>query len=314
MLPVLARLLGTDLNTLLSFQEDLTCEEVEEITGHITEIAEAESFEDAYAYGMGKVAEYPNSYHLMLNVGVILESILLMKADSKINYLKEQREIENLYQRALASSEEYVVIQAKAMLISKYREKEAYEKAQELIDTFPDESLINKAQVQISTWVAQKKYQDAGELAEQQMIKLIGEVYGTLLTLMELAIKEERIDDAKRIAGIYKNTAMKFEMWEYGWYVGDIQLYTSLQDWDKFIETMERMLLSLKKEWSPIGSVIFHYTDFGKKQGEEDLRGMLRDMILNGVYADEETAFLKEDPRFQEMLERVDIYKLLPVK
>ena len=32
---------------------------------------------------------------------------------------------------------------------------------------------------------------------------------------------------------------------------------------------------------------------------------MLRDMILNGIYSDQETAFLKDDPRFLEMLERV---------
>lgn len=308
LLPVLARLLGTDLNTLLSFREDLTREEVEEIVGEIRRRSEQMSFEEAYIYGMEKVTEFPNSYSLLLNVGVILEGVLLMKEDVKSKYARERKEIENLYQRALASPEEGIASQAKVMLISAYRERKEYEKAQELIDTLPDASFVDKTQVQISTWIAQKKYEDAGRLAEQQMTKIIGDVYGTLLTLMELAMKEGRIEDAKKIGEIYKKTAMQFEMWEYGWYVGDIQLYSSLEDWDKFLETLELMLLSLKKEWSPSGSVVFHYTDVdrsSKKEEGKEMGAMLRDMILNGIYSDQETAFLKDDPRFLEMLERV---------
>ena len=68
LLPVLARLLGTDLNTLLSFREDLTREEVEEIVGEIRRRSEQMSFEEAYAYGMEKVTEFPNSYSLLLKM------------------------------------------------------------------------------------------------------------------------------------------------------------------------------------------------------------------------------------------------------
>lgn len=185
LLPVLARLLGTDLNTLLSFREDLTREEVEEIVGEIRRRSEQMSFEEAYAYGMEKVTEFPNSYSLLLNVGVILEGVLLMEEDVKSKYARERKEIENLYQRALASPKEGIANQAKVMLISAYRERKEYEKAQELIDTLPDASFVDKTQVQISTWIAQKKYEDAGRLAEQQMTKIIGDVYGTLLTLMD---------------------------------------------------------------------------------------------------------------------------------
>ena len=188
------------MNTLLSFREDLTREEVEEIVGEIRRRSEQMSFEEAYAYGMEKVTEFPNSYSLLLNVGVILEGVLLMEEDVKSKYARERKEIENLYQRALASPEEGIANQAKVMLISAYRERKEYEKAQELIDTLPDASFVDKTQVQISTWIAQKKYEDAGRLAEQQMTKIIaGMYYGTLLTLMELAMKEGRIEMPKRL-------------------------------------------------------------------------------------------------------------------
>lgn len=310
LLPILARILGTDLNTLLSFQENLTEQEVSEIIRHITEVANEKSFEEAYAQAMKKAAEYPNSHILMLNIGLILEGILIMNGNLTSEYQKEQEEIERLYRRAMESSDERVGNQAKTMLISKYRERKEYDKAQELIDTFHDESPIDKRQVQARILMAQEKYEEAGKLTEQKLIKLISDLYGTLLTLVELAVKEKRLEDAKKIAEIYKRNAMQFEMWEFGWYSADIQLYSSLEDWDRFLETLELMLSSLKKECSPQKSGLFHYTDFSKQKeerGNKELGAKMQTMILNGLYRDEATAFLKDDPRLQEILERVGL-------
>ena len=59
LLPPLARLLGVDLNTLLSFQEELTKEEVDQFVGELYAIIPEQGFDAVYEMGMKKLSEYP---------------------------------------------------------------------------------------------------------------------------------------------------------------------------------------------------------------------------------------------------------------
>ena len=61
LLPALARLLGTDLNTLLSFQEELTEEEIGAFANVLGERAQQEGCEAAFRLARDKLREYPNS-------------------------------------------------------------------------------------------------------------------------------------------------------------------------------------------------------------------------------------------------------------
>jgi transcriptional regulator with XRE-family HTH domain len=54
-LPVLARLLHTDLNTLLSFQEDLTAEEITCFTNDLDKMIREEGYEAAFQRGMDEI-------------------------------------------------------------------------------------------------------------------------------------------------------------------------------------------------------------------------------------------------------------------
>lgn len=60
-------------------------------------------------------------------------------------------------------------------------------------------------------------------------------------------------------------------------------------------------------------SPLYHYKEFKPEEEEQEenrLGDMMRTMILNAIYQDEHTAFLKDDPRFLNMLKRVDEQKI----
>ena len=61
LLPPLARLLEVDLNTLLSFQEELTEEEIGAFANVLGERAQQEGCEAAFRLARDKLREYPNS-------------------------------------------------------------------------------------------------------------------------------------------------------------------------------------------------------------------------------------------------------------
>ena len=129
------------------------------------------------------------------------------------------------------------------------------------------------------------------------------------MMLMELALKEGRVEDAEYIVKRYEETSRGFDMWEYGWYVARFELYTELGRWDEFLEVLEKILLTLKEGWKPMKSPLYHYKEFKPEEEEQEgkrLGDMMRTMILNAIYQDEHTAFLKDDPRFINMLKRVD--------
>ena len=70
LLPVLARTLGVDLNTLLSFQEDLSDEEIGQFLNLLYEVSEGEGCQAAFRLARDKLREYPNSDKLAYNAHV----------------------------------------------------------------------------------------------------------------------------------------------------------------------------------------------------------------------------------------------------
>jgi transcriptional regulator with XRE-family HTH domain len=311
LLSPLARLLGVDLNTLLSFHEDLSEKEVQLFVSRLSKVAEEDGFEAAYREAYEKVKEYPRSYNLMLNVGATLEGLLLLgKAESKEE--KVTKWIEELYLGASKSDDSSISDQARSMLISKYRGREEYDKAQQLLDSLPDKNFVDKEQIQANLLFDQGKYEEAGKLTEGHLISGVSDIYASLIMLMELALKEGRIEDAEYIVKRYEETSKGFDMWEYGWYVARFELYTELERWDEFLEVLEKILLTLKEGWKPMKSPLYHYKEFKPEEEEQEgnrLGDMMRTMILNAIYQDEHTAFLKDDPRFLNMLKRVDEQK-----
>ena len=69
LLPVLARTLGVDLNTLLSFQEDLTDQEIGLFLNQLYETSQEAGCGAAFQLARDKLREYPNSDKLALQRG-----------------------------------------------------------------------------------------------------------------------------------------------------------------------------------------------------------------------------------------------------
>lgn len=78
LLPALARLLGTDLNTLLSFKEDLTNIEINKFSNELMAIASEKCIDRAFEIAMNKIYEYPNCDSLILITAATLEGIVQM--------------------------------------------------------------------------------------------------------------------------------------------------------------------------------------------------------------------------------------------
>ena len=91
LLPALARLLDTDLNTLLSFQDDLSEKEVVLFMNEVSETMEKDGYEAGYLLADEKLKEYPTCDLLISNLAMLLDGALMLYGGSTKRKYSNQR-------------------------------------------------------------------------------------------------------------------------------------------------------------------------------------------------------------------------------
>ena len=136
LLPTLARTLGVDLNTLLSFQEDLTQEEIGQFLNTLYETSRQEGTLTAFAMARAKLREFPNNDRLAYSVAGLLEGILALQPEKHGEEREEQEgEIAALYERCAGSADPRVAEWAAYTLASRCIGRDELERGEELLRT-----------------------------------------------------------------------------------------------------------------------------------------------------------------------------------
>lgn len=256
LLPALARLLDTDLNTLLSFQEDLSDREIALFLNELSELSEKEG-------------------------------------------------VETLYVRALDSSDSAIQNQAKAMLISRYMGRKEYDRAQELLNSLPEQDFFDKKQIQVNLLIELGKLGEAAKAAEEKLLSATNEIHATLMSLMEIAIKEDRIDDAEYIANVSKKGADLFDLWEYNSYVAHFQLYLVTKQRKKVLKILVSMLKSLTHKWEINQSPLYRHIK--TKEVDKTFGPKMQKTLIDSLRHDEDSAYWRENQELEKVLEEFEI-------
>ena len=258
-LPALARLLDTDLNTLLSFQDDLTEQEVALFLNQVSDVIEQNGFAAGYDLAVSKLREFPTCDQLVCSLAMLLDGALTIK-DPKDGRLEEYRSaILSLYRRAASSSKAPIREQALSRLIADALERQDYAGAQALLDSVSDPSPVDKRQIQANIFIAQGELPRAAKTMEEKLLSANNEIHAALMTLMEIAIKENRLDDADSIAKVDKQAAEIFDLWEYNRYVAQFQLYSACGNRAGCLKLLVPMLRSLTKKWDINRSPLYRH-------------------------------------------------------
>lgn len=303
LLPALARLLDTDLNTLLSFQDDLTDKEVAIFLNQVSETIEKEGFAAGYDLAIAKLKEYPTCDQLVCQVAMLMDGALILK-EPKDDCLEEYRtEIMSLYKRAARSDNIQIKEQALSHLISNAIQRKNYIEAQALLDSISDPSPVDKKQIQAKMYIEQGELSKAAKTIEEKLLFLNTEAHETLLSLMDVAIKDKRFDDAEYIANVDEQATKIFDLWEYNIYLAHFQLYLALKDRTKLLKTFVPMIKSLTKRWDVNKSLLYQHIQ--TKEVDEDFGKKLQKNILKSISGDEEASFLKDSPELEDILKDV---------
>lgn len=299
LLPALARLLKTDLNTLMSFNEDLTDIEVKDFVNQINKITQKQGYETAFEIAINKIQEYPTCEKLIYSVVLYLNGALFLYSVTNQEHYKKI--FETYYEQMSTSTVTEIRETALSMLISYNRERKNFSKAEELINSLQPPSLDKEKQLAV-LYTQQGKYVEAEKIWEHKLLSSVADIQTALISMMEIAVNENRNSDAIFYADLYETVSNQFHISKWISYVAQFQLAVIKKDENKCLWVLRKMLPHLKAKWNPQDSPLYQ-----KMQGNDvtALSNQLANMILNELKTSEEFSFIRENEKLGELIEEL---------
>ncbi|MEZ3505453.1 MAG: helix-turn-helix domain-containing protein [Lachnospiraceae bacterium] len=210
MLAPIARLLGISLDTLLTFQGDLTDEEVNDLIKILNRKLETEEFEEAFQWARRQMEQYPDCEHLLLWMSVELMGYQWCGFQGK----GHDTYFLSVLQRLLGSGEETIRTTAAECLYNYYMQQEKYDRAETYLSYFSVQSPERKrkeALLYARTGRVEEAYRSYEELlfSESQILQIV------FSSMMSMRLKEQDLEKAAYLAEKRVQLVRLFEMGRY---------------------------------------------------------------------------------------------------
>ena len=296
LLAPIARLLGISTDTLLSFHEELTEEEVKQIVCEVDAKLKNEPYEEVFQWAKEKLEQYPNCEALIWQIAVILDSQRMVREIPDAEQYDEY--LCSLYVRVLYSEDETLRNRAADSLFGFYMRKKQYDKAEQYLEYFSlqnPERKRKQAEIYSETNRTREAYQAYEELLFEEYQMVSGALHGMYM----LAMRDNDMDKAHMLVKKQEEIAGCFEMGKYHAVSTRLELATVEKDTETVIATMQDMLSSLEQICGFCHSPLYEHMKF--REPREEFLEELRNNLLD-CFRDEETyGFLKHDKRWQEL-------------
>lgn len=142
LVPALARLLKTDLNTLMCFHEDPTREEIAQYMNEVAEISRKDGGEAAFERVRKLVEEYPSCGELLCQMAAMLQGMAVLGQAKEGLQREWQAYAFRLYERAEKCDNPVSADRARYAMASLCIQEEDYEKAEALLERLPAYSAL----------------------------------------------------------------------------------------------------------------------------------------------------------------------------
>ena len=294
-LPALARVLHTDLNTLLSFQEDLTAEEIARFTNDLDKMIREEGYEAAFQRGMEEIRQYPNCEVLIYPVIFYLDGARFLHGVPNPDDYTDR--LMPFYETMSHSQTPEIRDAALAMCIAYHRNRKDFAQAEELINTIPS-THIDKEEQLASLYTQQERWEDAQRLWEHRILQSATELQTALIHLMEIAEKEGRPQDAQFCADTYQQVSSLLHVTKWIPYTAQFQLASLRQDRAACLSALRHILPVLKEPWNP------HQCPLYRRMGDGDLTALAQSLyhrITEDLEHSEEFAFFRGSPEYEQL-------------
>lgn len=296
LLAPIARLLGITLDTLLSFQEELTEKEINDMVCEADLKIRTESYEEAFQWAKEKLEQYPNCEELALQFAQIFDGWRLIKETAdKEAY---DRFISRWYVRALESDREHIRTKAADSLFGFYYRKEQYGKAEEYLTYFSEQNPERKRK-QASIYSATNRKDEAYKAYEELLFSQYQMSSVALHGLYMLAMQDQNMEKAHMLAEKQIELAKVFEMGAYHEASARLELAAAEKDVEAATAAMEKILSNVDHINAFAESSLYEHLAF--QEPREEFLAEVKKNLLKCFRDEESFGFLKGDKRYHSL-------------
>lgn len=263
LLAPLARLLKTDVNTLLCFVEDMGAEEIGRFCEHISTLAREKSYAEVFAKAAEKIHEYPHNETLLHSLALVLDSLLVLADLPEEEKHPYEEKITACYRHLGESSDEKIRNSAEYLMANRLIREGRYDKAQVILDRMPDketilQSVADKSLLQVRLYEEKGEHEKAAKDLQRMLLTALNKAQMLLYKLVDAEIAAGSLQAAERIADKTAQMVPLFDLWPYNAYVAPLQIAVTKQDADETIRLLQKLLEASKLPWDMASSPLFN--------------------------------------------------------
>ena len=302
LLPVLARTLRVDLNTLLSFQEDLTETEIAEFLNRLYEVSRTDGCGAAFSLAEEKLRQFPNSDALAYSAAGLLEGLLtLFPGTDETARPGREDFVAGLYEQAAQSADPKIREWATYTVASRCIARGDLDRAEALLDQISN-THRDKRELLSALRRKQGRTEEAWTLLERELFDRAHGIQTTLLSLIEMAQAEGDRQRAQGFCDAARRAGEALDLSDYAVLSAPVQLAAAEQDGPAALDLLDRLLHSLTVPWDLSASPLYRH--LATKEAAGEAQSVLLEPLLDQVEADPDCAFLREIPEYGTMVEK----------
>ncbi|SCI03052.1 transcriptional repressor DicA [uncultured Clostridium sp.] len=301
-LPSIARYFNTTIDKLLSYEIEISNEEVMNIMKECASLFEKNSPENATKVCESYIRQYPNSMFLKFRAG----SLYMMSIPSA----SSEDEAENMLNRAIellevsSQSEELEIIEtSKYILSSLYTMKNEFEKAEEVILSLPKVSM-DRDDMLIGLYINQDRVDDAKEILKNLTYKRVNSVLTCLNYYTTIYLKED-ISKAKEILDIQDKVIKVFgldDICGIGNNMTASHIHAKDKNMEKTLEAIENIIESAGGDYNLDNHILFDGVKlFEGVHSKEYIVLNLKKLLDESIYD-----FIRNEDKYKEILSKID--------
>lgn len=191
---------------------------------------------------------------------------------------------EAFYEQLSRSQNTEIKETAISMLISYSLNRKDFSKAEEFINTLPSSSIDKEERIAV-LYTEQGKFLDALKIWEHRILDSITEIQTALMNMLDIAVKEERIEDADFYADVYEQASKLFYVTPWIPYHAKVSLSVIKKDKKECLAALKSTLAAMREKWRPKENPLYKHLDSSETNilSERILAMLQEDFLLSNV-------------------------------
>ncbi len=301
LLPLLARVLKTDPNALLSFQKDLSAQEIAHFCNELSALGQTD-LEAAFAAVFEKTAQFPHCGWLCYLSACTLDGLCSLY-DPGGDFRSQRPRLRQLLQEAEESDDPSLRPMAQSALAGFLIEDGELDEARRLVDALPEHAW-DKQGMLAKLHSLQGHPKEAARIWEAQILESVTSLLTCLTGLIKNAVEEGRPQDAELYARAGSETAARFGLNSFSRLSILLEAAVFLQDTDRTFSLLEEIVPVLSRPLSVNDSPFFRH--LAQNGWREPVFPQMARLLLNEARTSPEYAFLRSHPDFERRMSRLE--------